>query len=123
MPLVVLQTRATAPPIMLHYVTAATLNNTPPATFCGNSTKCCVLQAVLLTYAKTVGSAAGPWRFDRIVFNSPLLGKANMSDSAWHDDTWAFRRYGPISRLTLYKAWFYDGVWHNPGEFKGIQTW
>lgn len=46
-----------------------------------------------------------------------------MSDSAWHDDTWAFRAFGALSRLTLYKAWFYDGAWHNPGEFKGIQAW
>jgi hypothetical protein len=46
-----------------------------------------------------------------------------MSDGVWHDDTWAHLRYGPISRLTLYKAWYYDGAWHDPGELKGVQAW
>jgi hypothetical protein len=65
----------------------------------------------------------GPTRFDPIVSNSTLYGRPNMSDSVWHDDTWAHKRWGPISRLTLYKAWYYDGEWHDPGEFKGIQAW
>lgn len=29
----------------------------------------------------------------------------------------------PLSKFVLYKAWYYDGEWHDPGELKGIQAW
>lgn len=74
-------------------------------------------------YDLTHKPTASPSKYDAIVGNSSLYGHANMSDAVAHDDTWAFRRYGPVSRLTLYKAWYYDGAWHDPGEFKGIQAW
>ncbi len=65
---------------------------------------------------------AAPSKDDPIVSKSNLFGRPNLNDSVWHDDTWAHHKYGPISRLTLYKAWYYDGLWHNPGELKGIQV-
>jgi hypothetical protein len=27
-----------------------------------------------------------------------------MSDSAWHDDTWAFMQYGPITAMEVYNS-------------------
>lgn len=64
-----------------------------------------------------------PSRADPIVALSPLLGRRNASDTLAFDSSWAFRQHGSISRLTLWKAWYYDGAWHDPGELKGLQMW
>jgi hypothetical protein len=48
---------------------------------------------------------------DAVVAYSPLYGRANMSDSAWHDDTRAFQAYGPITAMEVYHSG--DG-WHDP---------
>eukprot|EP00879_Flechtneria_rotunda_P027283 GHRR01029224.1.p1 GENE.GHRR01029224.1~~GHRR01029224.1.p1 ORF type:complete len:228 (+),score=10.75 GHRR01029224.1:49-684(+) len=60
---------------------------------------------------------------DAIIGQTPFFGNRNTSDSIWHDEMWAFRKYGPISKITAYQATFYDGVWHDPGELKGFQFW
>lgn len=41
--------------------------------------------------------AAGPSLGDPVISYSPLYGHENLTDSAWHDDTWAFMEYGPIT--------------------------
>jgi hypothetical protein len=75
------------------------------------------------TPISTYNNKPDPSRHDPVVGISRLLGLRNRSDSMRHDDAWAFRRHGPISRLTLFKAWYYDGEWHDPGELKGMQSW
>jgi len=39
-----------------------------------------------------------------------LYGRANISDSAWHDDTAAFKEYGPITAMEVYRS----ERWHDP---------
>jgi hypothetical protein len=46
----------------------------------------------------------------------------NIQDTIDHDQTWAFKRYGNITSVLACKAWYYDGIWHDPGELKGIQV-
>lgn len=56
-----------------------------------------------------------------MVYYTPLYGHPNLTDSAWHDDTWAFMEYGPITAMEVYRSvrWHdpYIG-WHEGGEFK-----
>jgi hypothetical protein len=52
-----------------------------------------------------------------------FMGNKNTSDSIWHDELPYFRQHGPITKFTLYRAFFYDGIWHDPGELKGMQFW
>lgn len=40
--------------------------------------------------APSLLNPAAPAKGDPVIAYSPLYGQANMSDSAWHDDTWAF---------------------------------
>jgi hypothetical protein len=56
-------------------------------------------------------SSAAPALGDAVIAYSPLYGRANMSDSAWHDDTSAFQAYGPITAIEVYHSG--DG-WHDP---------
>lgn len=60
---------------------------------------------------------------DSLLGQTQLFGNVNSSDSLWHDQVWAFRQFGPITKVTMYKAHFYDGEWHDPGELKGFQFW
>ncbi|KAF6254331.1 hypothetical protein COO60DRAFT_1703369 [Scenedesmus sp. NREL 46B-D3] len=60
---------------------------------------------------------------DALVGQTQLLGNRNISDSIWHDQIPFFRKYGPISKLTAYKASEYDDLYHDPGELKGFQFW
>uniref|UniRef100_A0A383VG82 Uncharacterized protein n=1 Tax=Tetradesmus obliquus TaxID=3088 RepID=A0A383VG82_TETOB len=64
-----------------------------------------------------------PSKIDPVVGYSSLYGRPAPNDTVWHNQEWAFRMYGPLSRFTLFKAWYYDGEWHDPGELKGLQTW
>jgi hypothetical protein len=41
--------------------------------------------------------AADPALGDPVIAYTPLYGHRNLTDSAWHDDTWAFMEYGPIT--------------------------
>ncbi|GBF89996.1 tyrosine serine phosphatase [Raphidocelis subcapitata] len=68
---------------------------------------------------------APPAKGDPVIAYTDLYGRANLSDSAWHDDTWAFNEYGPITALSMFHS---GNGWHDPfigfhpgGEFKGIQ--
>ncbi len=60
---------------------------------------------------------------DALLGQTQLFGNKNTSDSLWNDQLKFFRSYGPISRVTVYKAWDYDGMYHDPGELKGLQFW
>lgn len=60
---------------------------------------------------------------DTIIGMTQFMGNKNTSDSIWHDEVPYFRQHGPISKFTLYRAFFYDGHWHDPGELKGMQFW
>ncbi|KIY96229.1 hypothetical protein MNEG_11733 [Monoraphidium neglectum] len=91
--------------------------------------------ALLVAYAAPTSAAsrsAKDWKLncadpalgDAVIEYTPLYGAPNLTDSAWHDDTWAFMQYGPITAMSLY----YSVLWHDPyigwhpgGEFKGIQ--
>ncbi|KIZ04484.1 hypothetical protein MNEG_3476 [Monoraphidium neglectum] len=68
---------------------------------------------------------ADPAIGDAVVSYSPLYGRANMSDSAWNDQTWAFAEYGPITALELYHSgsgWHDPFIgWHAGGELKGVR--
>lgn len=66
---------------------------------------------LLLRFATHVQGIAGPAKTDPIVGYSDFYGHPNASDAIWHDETWAFSSHGPISKMALYKAWFYDGSW------------
>jgi hypothetical protein len=66
---------------------------------------------------------AGPRLGDRIIGHSQLYGQPNASDAIWADQTAYFEQYGPLTNVMLLRAYFYDGEWHDPGEFKGLQTW
>lgn len=60
---------------------------------------------------------------DNLVGMTTFMGNRNITDSIWHDELPHFRQHGPLSKLTLYRAFFYDGIWHDPGELKGMQFW
>jgi hypothetical protein len=60
---------------------------------------------------------------DNVLGMTQFLGNYNSSDAVWHDELPFFRQHGPITRLTMYRAFFYDGIWHDPGELKGLQFW
>jgi hypothetical protein len=64
-----------------------------------------------------------PSKDDPIIGYSPFYGFKDPKDVIWFNQEIAFRRYGPLSQFILYKAWYYDGEWHDPGELKGLQTW
>ncbi|GBF88704.1 tyrosine serine phosphatase [Raphidocelis subcapitata] len=68
---------------------------------------------------------AAPAKGDPVIAYSDLYGRPNISDSAWHDDTWAFMEYGPITAMEVYHS---GNGWHDPyigfhpgGEFKGVR--
>ena len=65
----------------------------------------------------------GPQKGDAIIGHSELIGHPNASDAAWADYTPYFQQYGPITNIMMLRAYFYDGEWHDPGEFKGLQFW
>jgi hypothetical protein len=71
----------------------------------------------------SAATLAVPSKIDPVVGYSNLYGRPAPNDTVWHNQEWAFRTYGPLSRFTLFKAWYYDGVWHDPGELKGLQSW
>jgi len=68
-------------------------------------------------------SPAVAQKTDSLLGQTQLLGNQNVSDSIWHDQVPFYRQWGPITRVTMYKAHFYDGLWHDPGELKGFQFW
>ncbi len=54
-------------------------------------------------------------------FASKMYGMYNITDTVPFNTTLIYLTHGPITKITLYKAWYYDGAWHNPGELKGIR--
>jgi hypothetical protein len=79
-----------------------------------------VLQRITSAITATL---AVPSKVDPVVGYSNLYGRPAPNDTVWHNQEWAFRMYGPLSQFTLFKAWYYDGEWHDPGELKGLQSW
>eukprot|EP00877_Chromochloris_zofingiensis_P006360 jgi/Chrzof1/1978/Cz10g28190.t1 len=75
------------------------------------------------TASSWITKCNAPQTTDIFTARTPLYGHQNDSDAAPNDQVWAYRKYGPITRLELFKANFYDGVWHDPGEMKGVQPW
>lgn len=60
---------------------------------------------------------------DALVGQTQLFGNKNISDSIWQDQLPFYREYGPITKITAYKATEYDNLYHDPGELKGFQFW
>ncbi|KAF6256750.1 hypothetical protein COO60DRAFT_1528060 [Scenedesmus sp. NREL 46B-D3] len=82
-----------------------------------------ILCATWVVEANTLVNCKLPSKVDPVVGYSNLYGRPTPNDTVWHNQEWAFRMHGPLSRFTLFKAWFYDGEWHDPGELKGLQSW